>query len=261
MKKKIVPLILLALFISAALPLAALDVPLLKGHVNDYANMLKPATVATLEKELSDFEKKESTQIVVLAIQSLKGEPLEEYSMKVAEKWKIGQKKLDNGAILLVAKEDRKMRIEVGYGLEGKLTDLLAGRIIDSDIKPSFKKGDYDAGILQGARSMMQAVTGEYAASPAQTAVDSGKSGALSGPFIVFLVLGGFALLLIIIIFLAKKFPSSGGGGGSSGSSDGWSSSSSDSSGSSSSDSGSSGSDSYSGGGGKFGGGGASGDW
>ena len=138
--------------------------PVLKGRVNDYANMLSPATVTSLEARLAEFEKSDSTQIVVLTIPSLQGEVLEEFSIRVAEKWKIGQKKLDNGVILLIAKEDRKLRIEVGYGLEGKLTDLRAGRIIDNIIKPSFKAGNYDKGVADGVDAIMQTVKGEYSA-------------------------------------------------------------------------------------------------
>jgi hypothetical protein len=108
----------------------ALDVPPLKGRVNDYAGMISPGVRAQLEMELKDFEQSDSTQIVILTIESLEGESLEEFSIKVAETWKIGQKGKDNGAILLVAKKDRKTRIEVGRGLEGKLTDLTAGRIV-----------------------------------------------------------------------------------------------------------------------------------
>lgn len=118
----------------------ALEVPALKGRVNDYAGMMSPGVRAQLEKELQDFEGSESTQIVVLTIDSLEGESLEEFSIKVAETWKIGQKGKDNGAILLVAKKDRKTRIEVGRGLEGKLTDLTAGRIVQLVINPQFKR-------------------------------------------------------------------------------------------------------------------------
>ena len=119
----------------------ALDVPQLKGYVNDYANMISPQAAAQLENELKAFERSDSTQIVILTVPSLEGEVLEEYGIKVAEAWKIGWKGKDNGVISLVAKQDRKMRIEVGSGLEGKLTDLTAGRIVDLVVKPRFKEG------------------------------------------------------------------------------------------------------------------------
>jgi uncharacterized protein len=248
--------------IAISLPLFALDVPALKGHVNDYAGMFKPATVSVLENELADFENKESTQIVVLTVPSLQGEVLEEFSMKVAEKWRLGQKKLDNGVILFISKEDRKIRIEVGYGLEGRLTDLYAGRIIDNNIKPAFKAGQYDEGILVAARCIEQAVKGEYPGMKSDPNID--KPFWTESTIIMFCVFGGIGLIVLIIVILAIKFPaafaSSGGGSSSSDSGSSYSSGSSSSSDSSSSSSSSS-SDSYSGGGGSFGGGGASGDW
>ena len=128
-------------FSSSAL---ALDVPPLRGHVNDYAGILSPRAVQELETRLADFERSDSTQLVVLTIPSLAGENLKEYSIKVAESWKVGMKGLDNGAILLIAKQERKVRIEVGRGLEGKLTDLVSGRIIRGEIAPRFKAGDFD---------------------------------------------------------------------------------------------------------------------
>jgi uncharacterized protein len=154
------------------------------------------------------------------------------------------------------------MRIEVGYGLEGRLTDLYSGRIIDNDIKPYFKKGEFDLGILLGATGIMRAVKGEYPGMASDPNIEKPFWTELN--IILFSAFGGMGLIILIIIILAIKFPgafaSSGGGGGSS-----YSSSGSDSGSSSSSDSSSSSSDSsggsYSGGGGSFGGGGASGDW
>ena len=142
----------------------ALDVPTLKGHVNDYAAMLSPASQRQLEAVLTDVEQKDSTQIVVLTIPSLEGDSLEDFSIRVAEAWKIGQKGTDNGAILLIAKNDRKIRIEVGYGLEGRLTDLMAGRIIREVIGPRFKMGNFDQGITDGVAAMIDVVKGEFSA-------------------------------------------------------------------------------------------------
>lgn len=141
---------------------AALDVPKLAGYVNDHAGLISSSTELKIENFLRGFEASDSTQLVVLTIDSLQGEPLEGYSLKVAESWEIGQKGKDNGALLLVAKQERKIRIEVGYGLEGKLTDLLAGRIIDHEITPYFKAGDFEGGIIAGVTSMAEAVRGEY---------------------------------------------------------------------------------------------------
>ncbi len=140
------------------------EVPALQGRVNDYALMLSPDTVSSLEQKLQELEQQDSTQIVVLTINSLQGDSLDGFSMRVVEQWKIGQKDYDNGALLLVSKGDRKIRIEVGYGLEGRLTDLLSGRIIDSIIAPFFKKGDFNAGISAGVDAMIGAVKGEFTA-------------------------------------------------------------------------------------------------
>ncbi len=128
------------------------------------AGMLSPTTISQLENSLTYFEQEDSTQLVILTIVSLEGENLEEFSLRVAETWKIGQKHLDNGALLLVVKKERKIRIEVGYGLEGSLTDLLAGRIIRNIITPRFKEGNFDQGILDGISAMMAAVKGEFKA-------------------------------------------------------------------------------------------------
>jgi uncharacterized protein len=140
----------------------ALEVPKLNGYVNDLAGVISPETELKIEHFLRGFESSDSTQLVVLTIDSLEGEALEEYSLKVVESWKIGQKEKDNGALLLIARQEREMRIEVGYGLEGKLTDLLAGRIIDNEIKPRFQAGDFDGGVIAGVASMAEAVRGEY---------------------------------------------------------------------------------------------------
>lgn len=144
------------------LTVAALEVPKASGYVNDLAGVISAPTELKIEDFLRSFEASDSTQLVILTIDSLEGEVLEEYSLKVAESWGIGQKGKDNGALLLVARQDRKLRIEVGYGLEGKLTDLLAGRIIDNEIKPRFQAGDFEGGIIAGITSMAEAVRGEY---------------------------------------------------------------------------------------------------
>lgn len=159
------------LFISAVAALAlsllvqpapASKVPPLQARVNDYAGMLSQGTVRQLEVLLEDFERKESTQIVVLTVPSLEGEVLEEFSIRVAEQWRIGQRGLDNGAILLISRADRKVRIEVGYGLEGRLTDLMAGRIIRGIIVPEFKAGRFDQGVVNGVQAMVDVVRGEF---------------------------------------------------------------------------------------------------
>ena len=153
-------------FLLCAESLYALEVPYLAGRVNDYAGILSEGTVNELEKTLADFEKSTTCQIAVLTVKSLEGESIEQYSIKVVEAWKLGQKGKDNGVLLLVAQNDRKMRIEVGYGLEEKLTDFISGRIIVNDIAPSFKKSDYDGGITNGINSIMKTISsGVYTSS------------------------------------------------------------------------------------------------
>jgi uncharacterized protein len=156
------------LFLLAALATprsgAALSVPPLTAHVNDYAGMISKECAAELEQELTQFERTDSTQIVVLTIPSLEGEDLEGFSMKVAEAWKVGQKGVGNGVILLIARDERKVRIEVGRGLEGKLTDLVSGRIVRNEIAPSFKAGDFDSGVRNGVSAIIEVTRGEYKA-------------------------------------------------------------------------------------------------
>jgi uncharacterized protein len=153
---------LICVFAVANLP--ALEVPPLTGRVNDTAAMLSAATRQQLDDVLARLEQTDSTQIVVLTIPTLGGEVLEEFAIKVVDHWKIGQKGFDNGAMLLIAQNDRKIRIEVGYGLEGSLTDLMAGRIIRNVIVPHFKAGNFDQGVIDGVQSMIKVVRGEYKA-------------------------------------------------------------------------------------------------
>ena len=171
-------------------PAKALAVPSLTGRVNDYAAMLSPATRQQLDNVLASLEKEDSTQLAVLTINSLEGENLEEFSLQVAEKWRLGQKGLDNGALLIIAKNDRKLRIEVGYGLEGVLTDLTSGRIIRDIITPQFKNGNFDQGVIDGVAAMIAAVRGEFSE---QDVASSGKpsEGDISG-FVVFLLFALF---------------------------------------------------------------------
>ncbi len=165
----------LMLLAGAAGALAAPAVPTLSARVNDQAGMLSPGARQQLEGMLADLERSDSTQIAVLTMDSLDGAVLEEFSLKVAETWKIGQKGKDNGALLLIVKNDRKLRIETGYGLEGRLTDLQAGRIIRDVIRPHFRDGDFDGGVLAGVTAMIAAVRGEYQAE-AQSSSPKGHS-------------------------------------------------------------------------------------
>jgi uncharacterized protein len=172
----------------------ALDVPPLKGYVNDYAEMIAPSAKRKIEKELRAFEQSDSTQVFVLTVPSLEGEVLEDYSIKVVEAWKIGQKGKDNGILLLVANKDRKIRIEVGRGLEGKLTDLTAGQIVDLVIKPRFKRGDFEGGFVAGVSAIVDATRGEF---KAESPRGGKKKGGFFSPFLVFLIFGGIALFVL----------------------------------------------------------------
>jgi uncharacterized protein len=177
------------------LPFAAysLDVPRLQGYVNDYAGMISPSAKSKIEEELRTFEQSDSTQVVILTIPSLEGENIEEFSIKVAEAWKIGQQQKDNGVLFVVSKQERKIRIEVGRGLEGKLTDLMAGRIIDQVIKPRFKQGDFDGGFVTGVSALIDGTRGEFKAE--QRPVQRRQKG--FPPFLtIFLFLGVFTLIL-----------------------------------------------------------------
>lgn len=149
------------IFLPWVISSVALEIPALRSRVNDYAGMLSESTRVHLDSVLKDLEQETSTQIVVLTIPSLGGEDLESFSIRVAEQWKIGQKGLDNGAILLISQADRKLRIEVGYGLEHLLTDLVCGRIIRDVIVPEFKAGRFDQGVLNGVVAMMNVVKGD----------------------------------------------------------------------------------------------------
>ena len=140
----------------------AVEVPFPSGRVTDMAGMLSSSTFAELESVLKAHEDSTSNQIVVLIIPSLEGESLEGYSIKVAETWKLGQKGKDNGVLLLVARDDRKVRIEVGRGLEGDLTDQTCGMIIRHRIVPRFRDGDFDAGVRAGVLAILEAIGGSY---------------------------------------------------------------------------------------------------
>ena len=124
--------------------------------------MMSAEIRAKLEKDLHAFDLSDSTQIAILTIDSLEGDPIEDFSIRVVDQWKIGQKGTDNGVLFLAVKNDRKMRIEVGRGLEHVLTDLAAGRIIDTVVAPRFKAGRFDAGFETGTLAIIQTTRGEY---------------------------------------------------------------------------------------------------
>lgn len=156
---------LLCLLFSTPITFAQKAVPeLWSQRVHDDAKVLSAAVVDQLELQLKEYEDSTSNQIAILIISSLEGDVLEDYSMRVAEKWQLGSKKNDNGVLLLIAIDDHKMRIEVGQGLEGVLTDAHSNRIIRNEMAPNFRRGDYDAGVKAAINSMIQAIGGEYSA-------------------------------------------------------------------------------------------------
>jgi len=156
------PLIIGLLLASGQLNLSnALEVPPLRGRVNDLAGLLPADRGRALEQKLAQFERDTGHQIAVLTIPSLEGDSLEDFSIRGAETWKIGQKGFDNGAILLIVRDDRKLRVEVGYGLEGVLPDAIASRIIREIIVPRFRANDYAGGIEAGVNALLTVARGE----------------------------------------------------------------------------------------------------
>lgn len=279
MKRCIVVLLFL---LCAVESLSARSVPALSGRITDTAAMLSDRAVTELETKLTAIEKMDSTQIVILTVESLEGEPIERFGIRVAEAWKIGQAGKDNGIIIIVSKKDHRMRIEVGRGLEESMTDLAAGRIIDTIMAPRFKKGEFDEGFIEGTDAVIDICLGLYKNDEPQktvfirgdvaifiagiatiaiiiltpwTRLGGGVIGTIVFPFVFHISVMRLTVLLYILAmclgflagigltFLPRR-------GGSNGDYDGGSGSGSSSSG-----------DSFSGGGGSFGGGGASGDW
>jgi len=228
------------------------------AYFNDYAGLVSAADAQRLEAKLRQFAEQTSTQVLVTVFKSLPSPSLEDFTVRAATSWRVGRKDWDNGAVFFVFVSDRKMRIETGYGLEGALPDQLAGRILDEQVRPRFRSGDWAGGIEAGIDGILAATRGEYEAPPKK------KQGV---PLVAILVIVCF---VILFFWLASQGPRNGsvgrtyggqgwrrnggpwgggsawGGGGSSGG--GWSG-------------GGGGGGGFSGGGGSFGGGGASSSW
>lgn len=230
-------------------------------YVTDRAGILGPERVDALSAKLEQFERETSNQILVWVDRKVPERfTLEDFAVRAAEKWKAGQAKTDNGAVLFVFVDDRKLRIEVGYGLEGAIPDAIAKRIIDDEIVPRFRANDYPGGIEAGVNALMSAAKGEYKGSGSTVAERSGRRRTdLEGCVIPIL----FVLFFIVLPFLARRgskkrrrtFGGSGWWTGMGGGGGGWSSGGGGWSG------GGGGGGGFSGGGGSFGGGGASGSW
>ncbi|BBP04979.1 lipoprotein [Sulfuriferula plumbiphila] len=164
--------------------LAAVAVPALKAHVTDLTDTLTSAQVASLEQQLSDFEKRKGSQLAVLIVPTVAPEAIEQYAIRVAETWKLGRKGVDDGVLLLVAKNDHALRIEVGYGLEGVIPDAIAKRVIAETIVPHFKQNDFAGGIQAGVDQIIRLIDGE-ALPPVKTQTQNSSSDPLGLLFIV----------------------------------------------------------------------------
>ena len=243
----------------------ALDVPPLRAHVNDDADMLSPSAEAALEQKLTAYEQRSQQQFALLTIDTLDGDALEDFSIRVVEAWKLGKKGKDDGLLLLVVKNDRKLRIEVGYGLEGDVTDAFSARVIRNVLTPALRAGKAEQGIEQAFDVLMKKASGE--AVP-EAAVTPPRKRQRQGP-------SPFALVVLALFLLPFLLPlifgrGRGGGGGSAagfllgslsglGHRGGWGGSGGGSGGGGWGGGGGGGG--YSGGGGGFGGGGSSGSW
>lgn len=228
--------------------LFALDVPPLTGPVNDYARLFNGSDLQELNSYLYALDQKSDLQIAILTIPSLEDENLEDYSIRVAEQWKIGQKGKDSGVIFVIAAQEHKLRIEVGYGLEGLITDVQSSRIIRSIMIPAFQKGEYGKGTLLGVKNVAGLALQDESLISQEVKNADDDDDFLSIPLVI--------ILIVVFLFGARFMPggffwpllflSSGRGGRSSGSFSGGSGR---------------GGSGFSGGGGRFGGGGSSGSW
>jgi uncharacterized protein len=173
-------------------------VPTLTARVTDETGTLSEAQKTALEETLRDFEAKKGAQIVVLLVPTTSPETIEQYAIRVVEQWKIGRKQVDDGVLLIVAKNDRTLRIEVGYGLEGVLTDATSRRIIDETIVPRFRQGDFYGGIFAGVENIMRVVSGEPLPAPTERQSESGGLGPLLPVlFLLTVVAGGLLRALL----------------------------------------------------------------
>lgn len=232
-------------------PVGGLDPPFLSGPIVDLAGMVPDDVQARLDRRLRDFQEQQGPQVVVLTLLSLEGEALDEFSVRVASEWALGREGIDDGVLFLIAQGDRKMRIEVGYGLEGQLTDAHSRRVLDWVVTPRFQAGDFGGGIEAGVEAILGQIDGTARPLEAPTR-SSGNDGIPIGLVIM--------IFILLILFLRSRRrrngwssddgwiffpPTSGRGGGFGGGFGG----------------GGFGGGGFGGGGGGFGGGGASGGW
>lgn len=253
-RKRMAAALMVALF--AIAPAFAIDFPALTGRVVDQANIIQPDTRVAIEQKLTDLETKSGIQLVIATVNSLEGQDVEPYANELFRKWALGEKKKNNGVLLLVAPNERRVRIEVGYGLEGTLTDALSKVIISNAMTPRFKAGNFSEGISRGVDDIITVLTtdaSEWQQRPSlrldyQQPVDTVNwilLAALFGFFILLIVSPTFRWLFFNIVLNVLASSGSSGGGYSGGSYSG----------------GGGGGGGFSGGGGSSGGGGASGSW
>jgi uncharacterized protein len=232
--------VLLFVVFSADLAFSAPSFPSLSGRVVDDANIISPAYIKNLEQVLAQHEAETNNQLVVATISNLQGLVIEEYGYQLGRAWGIGQKGKNNGVLLIVAPNDRAVRIEVGYGLEGTLTDAITSQIIQNIILPKFRSKDYTGGISEGVNAIISILGGNPVASINKKTASNNDNN----------VGGGLLLTFIILFFLVIAFRARGGrGGGGFGGGFGGGGFSGGGGGG------------FSGGGGSFGGGGSSGKW
>ena len=254
--RRLACLILVGVLLSAAALAAEPTFPELTGRVVDEAGLLQAAEEAELSRLLEQHERETTNQVVVVTLQSLQGYTIEDFGYRLGRHWGIGQKGKDNGAVLIVAPNERKVRIEVGYGLEGTLTDALSKTIIESEIVPRFRENEYPGGIRAGVVSILKAIEGTYEA-PAITTRWRWKDEWTPYLLLLLLVVGMFGMLILVFVIEIRAQPlgsgrqnryyggGSGSGGGFGGGGGGFGG----------------GGGGFGGGGGGFGGGGASGSW
>ena len=226
---------ILVLLLVPLLSNAAIKFPKLSGRIVDNAALLSVSTKQQLSRQLAAHEKASSNQVVVVTLPNLQGYTIEEYGYQLGRHWGIGQKNKNNGVLLIVAEKERKVRIEVGYGLEGVITDAIAANIIHAVILPRFKQGNFNAGISEGANAIVTALGGKYQFKKSKQQ----KQGSI--PMWVILLIIGFVIIRPLTggRRRGRRYGTYWGGGGFGGRSGGG----------------------FSGGGGSFGGGGASGGW
>lgn len=191
-------IVLLTLLI--ATPLSAQDFPNPSGHVNDFANLLDQREVENLESKLRTYRDTTSNVIAIAIVESLQGLPREEVATTIFNEWRMWEGDRQNGVLILVAPNEREMQIEVGYGLEGAVTDLQAGRIVDQILRPNFRQGNFYTGLERATSVLMQLAAGEYDAVDRATQEDSGNF--------------SFIVIIIIFIIIYTLVRASGGGKG-----------------------------------------------